>query len=125
MVQQVGHLLGNNLNVLRRGLAAIDGGGHAAGGAELGDFGALHLGTRIGFQCDRFHVVNFKIVFGRRSTGAPALKFKQGVHRRITMNPLDGFTQKPRHGQRGYLHTVNRRALDCISCYQFVNGRIA
>ena len=52
VVQQVGDFLGVDLQVLRRGLAAVNGGGHAAGGAEFLDFGALHLRTRIGFQCD-------------------------------------------------------------------------
>ncbi len=52
MVEQVGKFLGVDLQVLRRGLAAVNGGGHAAGRAEFFDFGALHLRTRISFQCD-------------------------------------------------------------------------
>jgi len=52
VVQQVSEFLGVDLQVLRRGLATVNRGGHAAGGAEFFDFGALHLRTRIGFQCD-------------------------------------------------------------------------
>ena len=47
MVQQVGKFLGVDFQILRRGLAAVNGGGHAAGRAEFFDFGALHLRTRI------------------------------------------------------------------------------
>ena len=57
-----------------------------------------------------------------RSTCAPAFEFKERVHRRIAVNPLDGFAQKPGHRQRRYFYTVNCGALDCIRCNQFVNG---
>ena len=57
--------------------------------------------------------------------GAPAFKFKQRSYRRITMDSLDGFAQKPRHRQRDNLHAADRRAQDSISCYQFVNRRFA
>ncbi len=52
MMQQVGNVIEADFEVLRLGLAAINGRGHAAGGAEFCDFGALHLRTRISFQCD-------------------------------------------------------------------------
>src|SRR6185437_7680353 len=56
-------------------------------------------------------------------TGASALKFKQRIYRRIIMDSLDSFAQKSRNRQRGDPDTVNRRAKDSISCYQFVNIR--
>ena len=52
MIQQVANFLANHFDVLRLGLATINGGGHATGGAQFFDFGALHLSTRIGFQRD-------------------------------------------------------------------------
>ena len=58
MMQQVGDFLEIHFEILRLGLAAVNGRGHAAGAAEFRDFGALHLHTRIGFQGDRFHFVN-------------------------------------------------------------------
>jgi hypothetical protein len=48
VVDEIRDLLGIELQVLRLGLAAIDGRGHAAGGAEFLDFTAAHLRTLIG-----------------------------------------------------------------------------
>ena len=57
MMQQVGDFLEIHLQILGRGLAAINGRGHTSAPAEFRHFGALHLRTRIRFQCYRFHFI--------------------------------------------------------------------
>src|SRR6185312_9285262 len=56
-------------------------------------------------------------------TAASAFKFEQRIYRRIIMDSLDSFAQTSRDRQRRYINTVNCRAKDSISCYQFVNIR--
>jgi hypothetical protein len=49
-------------------------------------------------------------------TGAPAFKFKQRSDRRITMDSLDRFAQKPATDSVVIFTPLNRRAEDSISC---------
>ena len=126
MVNQVFHFLGVDLEVLRLGLPAVNDGRNAAGGAQF--FGPGAPAQRRGEMRSVIQISLSLNRFGgcaQRLTGAPAFKFKQRSHRRITMNSLDGFAQKPRHRQRGNLHAADRRAKDSISCNQFVNSRFS
>ena len=110
MVDQVLHLLGVDLEILRLGLAAVNDGGNAAGRAKF--LGSSARGPAV--RGNAFNGTDFMFLnlFRRRTslTGAPALKFKQRSHRRIAMNSLDGFAQQSRHRQGGNLHPVYRRA---------------
>ena len=58
-------------------------------------------------------------------TRAPALEFKQRIHRRIAVDPFDGFAQKGCHRQRDNFHAVNRRTLNRVRGDQFVNRRFS
>ena len=48
VMEQVRELARDDFQVLRRGLATVNGRGHPAGGAEFFDFTAAHLRTLIG-----------------------------------------------------------------------------
>ena len=120
MVDQIAEFLRADFEVLRLGLAAVNDRRHAAGAAQLSSLHPVALACADTLLMALISFSKIKLSFAAL-TGAPAFEFKQRIHRRIAVNPLDGFTQKSRHGQRDNLHTVNWRALDCISCNQFVN----